>query len=191
MNFEPIIEAGLAGRKLDAALLVFMDILEAPKRWWTGFGNLDAMGYRWQGTGALIGIDGLQTGSGTVAPQTTFTLSGVDSEIVSMAVQGSSRVKDRLVRVWLQYFDVSGASQVYGNLGEPITIWTGRMDTLKLTASATSRQVTLSAESLWANRNRPPYGYYSDRDQNARFPGDRGLEQVASLVRKSIKWPEV
>ena len=42
------------------AVLVHMDFLDAPQRWWSGFGDLDAGGFRWQGLGDLIGVSEIE-----------------------------------------------------------------------------------------------------------------------------------
>lgn len=194
MSFFPqAIAAKLAGREVGMALLCFMDFREVPRRWWTGAGELEAGGHTWLGTGEFISIDGLEQPIGTNAPKTTFTLSGVDADIVLLARQASDRVKDRRCTVYLQFFDVTpedGEVQPWAKLDDPFAIWSGIMDTLSYAADGPgSRTVTLTAESLWTNRRRPPYGYWTDRDQNSRFPGDRGLEQVVNLVNKQSRWP--
>lgn len=194
MAFSETVAAYLAGRSISASFLVFMDFRDAPRRWWTGTGLLVAGGVEWLGMGQLISIDGLQSSIGMSAPETTFTLSGVDADIIAQAKAGSERVKDRRVRVYIQFFHVGQGvdadAPIWGNLDAPTVVWSGKMDTIRFAADGpASRSITVTAESLWTNRNRPPYGLYTDRDQNARYPGDRGLEQVASLVSKTIRWP--
>jgi hypothetical protein len=38
------------------------------------------------------------------------------------------------------------------------------------------------------DRVRAPWGLYSDTDQRARWPTDRGFEFVASLIWKTVSW---
>lgn len=187
-RFPEIIAAVAARSTVDAALLVHMDFREQPRRWWTGFGPLDAAGEEWIGMGSLIDITGLESAVGMAAPATTFTLSGVDPEIVSLARNASDRVKGRRVRVFMQFF-AAGPEPRWKPLDRPISIWSGVMDQMRYSGDGpTSRTVTLTAESLWTNRNRPPFGRYTNGDQQARHPGDRGLEEVAGLVNKTIRW---
>lgn len=184
--FSSTIAAHLEGREIGAALLVWMDFRENERRWWTGTGTLEAGGHEWIGTGEFISIDGLEQPIGTAAPKTTFTLSGVDTTMVQMARQASDRVKDRRCAVYIQFFDVA-TKQPLDNYA---AIWTGIMDQMSYAAEGPkNRTITLTAETLWTGRKRPPYGMYTDRDQNARFPGDRGLEQVVNLVSKQARWP--
>jgi hypothetical protein len=191
--FSETVTAAMAGHSIGASFLVFMDFREAPRRWWTGFGTLVAGGEEWTGLGKRVSIDGIEGQTGTAAPQVTFTLSGVDPDIVVQARAASDRVKDRRVVVYLQFFHTAptdAGDQVHGNLDSPYAIWSGKMDQVRFTAEGPSlRTITVTAETLWASRNRPRYGLYTDRDQQGRFPGDRGLEQVPSLVSKTIRWP--
>lgn len=190
MGFFPAtIEAKLSGREIGMALLTHADFRETGRRWWTGFGTLRAGGHDWIGVGELIAIEGMRQPIGTVAPKTTFTLSGVDAAVVQMARQASDRVKERRIRCFIQFFEIVGP-QEWKPLDAPYAIWTGKMDQMSYSATGFGqRTVTLTAESLWVNRKRPPYGFLTDRDQNARFPGDRGLEQVVNLVQKTVRWP--
>jgi len=193
MGFFPqTIAAKLAGREIGASLLCFMDFKDTPRRWWMGLGDLAAGGHIWQGTGSMIQIDGLEQALGTAAPKTTFTLSGVDATVVSLARQASARVKDRPCQVYIQFFEIApGGNQMpWAPLDAPYAVWSGIMDQMSYAAEGPSqRRVTLTAESIWTGRRRPAYGFWTDRDQNARFPGDRGLEQVVNLVQKTIRWP--
>jgi hypothetical protein len=170
-----------------------MDFRDTPRRWWPGFGDLVAGGFTWQGTGEFLSLSGLDQPFGTVAPKVTFQLSGIDPTLVTLARQAADRVKDRRVTVFIQFFDVSpdnAGVQPWATLDAPYVVWSGIMDQMTYVAEGPSqRAISLTAESLWTKRRRPAYGLYTDRDQNARFPGDRGLEQVVDLVTKTIRWP--
>lgn len=185
MSLPPAILAELAKSTVCVSRLVFMDFVDAPRRWWVGFGALETGGHTWQGTGAMIAIDGIGAGIGTSADSVTFTLSGVDPEIVALAAQARARVKDRRVVVYEQFFD----NDTWQPIDEPQVEYVGKMDRMRFLGEGPgSASVVVTAESLWTGRNRSPFSLLTDRDQNARFPGDRGLERVAELVNKSIIW---
>jgi hypothetical protein len=184
--FNETIAAVAAARTVRAALLVFFDFEGDPKRVWAGPGIITAGGYTWDGLGEFGTIDGLEQAIGVVAPQTTFTLSGVSPDIVALARNQSDLVKGRDVTVYIQFFDEN-----WQPLDEMYAVWSGILDQMKYSAiGPIQRTVTVTAEGLWTNRRRPVWGLYTDRDQNQRFPGDRGLEQVSDLVNKTIHWPE-
>lgn len=184
--FPATIAAALAGRVVRAAHLVAFDFLDDPRWYWLGFGPLrTADGQVWEGTGGIGEVDGLTFAIGTAAPQTTFKLSGVDARVIALAQQQSDRVKGREVRVYVQFLDENLAL-----LDDPFEIWWGTLDVMTYEAAGNETYtVTASAEGVWTGRNKPPFGYFTDADQQARHPGDRGLEQVGSLPGKTITWP--
>lgn len=193
--FSEVVAAVLAGRSVSAAYLVRFDFRDVTKRVWLGFGDLRAGGQDWQGVGTLISIDGLERTTGTTAAATTFTLSGVDRDIVAAAAAASDQVKGRVVRVYLQFFETAESAsrdatlQVGALIGGPAVVWSGWMDQVTFAADGVgSRTVTMTAEGLMADRNRPPFGMFTDGDQKARFPDDRGLEGVAGLESYTVRW---
>lgn len=194
MGFFPeTVAAKLAGRTIAASLLVHMDFRETPRRFWIGFGDLEAGGHTWQGTGELIQLDGLESPIGTNAPKLTNTLSGIDANLVTLARSASDRVKDRRETIYIQFFDVTpddASVEPWSLLDQPFAISSWLMDQMTYSAQGPQqRSIVLTAESIWTNRRRPAFGLWTDRDQNKRFPGDRGLEQVVDLVSKTIRWP--
>lgn len=183
--FNETVAAVAAGRTVRSSLLVFFDFEDEPKRLWPGNGPIMHGGYQWQGIGQLGSIDGLDQAYGSSAPQMTFTLSGVDAGIVTLAREASDRVFGRDVVVYIGFFD-----EAWQALDAPYAVNVGIMDQMRYGArGATDRSVTVTAEGLWTNRRRPAFSLYTDRDQNARFPGDRGLEQIPSLINKTARWP--
>lgn len=190
--FSETVDAKLSGRAIGASLLVDMDIADARKRWWMGFGDLEAGSQTWQGTGEWITVSGLDQAIGTTASKATFSISAALPGWATLVSQAGERVKGRDATIYIQFFDVTpaGGSQMWAKLDSPYAVWAGIMDQLSYTAAgATERTIALTAESLWTGRRKPPFGSLSDLDQKARHPGDRGMEQVAALVFKSIRWP--
>ena len=167
------------------ALLLSFAFASGTQRYWTGFGPLDAGGNLWQGSGDLIQVDGLSAPTGTVAAPTTVSISGVDPDFVTAARNASDEVKGRALKVFLQFF-----TEDWQPLDNPVLIWSGVMDQMQYSAEGQhTRAISLSAEGIWAGRNRPPFGLLTSADQKARYPGDRGLDRTADLVQKTIRWP--
>lgn len=184
--FTNAVAAALAGRSVNRAVLVHLDFRDEPMRVWGGFGTLDAGGHTWSGLGQLGNIEGLESAFGGTAPVTTFTLSGVEPSLVIDALNSSDQVKGRDVTVFLQLFDVESEAL----LDSPFAIYGGTMDVMKVFRQGVARRtVSLTAETLFARRALPPWGYLSDRHQQQLYPADRGLEMVASMANKSVEWP--
>lgn len=183
--FNDVTAAAAAGQTVRASMLFYFDFTTGARRFWAGFGDLEAGGETWIGAGQLIEVEGLAAATGTVAAATTFTLSGVDADFVALARNTSDAVKGRRVRVYLQFF-----TEGWQPLDEPVVIWSGIMDVMQYTAEGPGlRRITLTAELIWTDRNRPPYGLLTSADQKARYPGDKGLDRTASLAQKTIAWP--
>lgn len=203
--FSETVAAAAAKRDIGSGLLVWMDFKDAPRRWWSGFGELRAGGHAWLGLGTLISVEGIEQQAGVTASEATFTLSGVDPEVeailreseglglVALAQRNSDRVVDRRVTVYSQFFHTSSTrgegEQVHGNLDQPLAIWSGVMGSPRFSGDLTSKTITVPAETLWTDKNKPPFGLFTDRSQKGRYPGDRGCERVASLTHKSLSWP--
>lgn len=172
------------------AVLVFMDFAVAPKRWWAGFGPLTHAGYDWEGTGDVIAVSDLTTDYQMSAEPVTFSLAAT-AEMMANVRAARSRVTGRQVVVYSQLFATTqiGAVGPWQPLGQPMALFTGTMGPMTYEANAaTGRQIALQCEGLWARRNAPPRGMLTDRDQQARHTGDKGLERVALYVNKETRW---
>lgn len=186
MSFLGSDAAAVSGNSARIAYLAWFDFAGDPRWYWTGFGPLRTSdGQIWEGTAGVASISGLSQPIGTVAQQVTFALSGVDPRIIAAARRQSDSVKGRDCAVFIQLFD-----DAWQTVGARRHVWSGAMDVMTYKASSDATYtVELSAENLWAGRRKPPHGYYTDADQQARFPGDVGCQFVASLPGKTINWP--
>ncbi|MFC0201467.1 hypothetical protein [Paracoccus rhizosphaerae] len=172
----------LRSGRIGQAALVFMDFRDAPKCWWTGFGDLDAAGHRWQGLGDLISVSPISTSYQVSAQKLTFQLAATQ-EMIALALDARHRVRDRTVTVYLQMFAMDG--QAVGGvengqpLGSPLSLFNGAMQKIAWAAEgSTSRQLTLDCKGVFFRRNSAPRGRWTDSDQKARHPGDRGFERT-------------
>jgi hypothetical protein len=48
----------------------------------------------------------------------------------------------------------------------------------------------MTAENAFFNRSRPPYGRYTDRDQQSRSAGDKFFQFTPSLLFKTFTYPD-
>lgn len=183
--FSATVAAMLAGQVVRFAVLLFADFKTEPVRYWLGHGDLSAGGYVWKGAGQVISMTGLEEAIGGIAPQATFTLSGVDPSLLNDALHASDEVKDRDIVVYLQFFDENGQ-----NLDQPYALYSGIMDVMSVRYSGpTSASISVTAERLFARRGAPFWGNLADRDQQRLFPGDRGLDRIAQIPSKVATWP--
>ena len=174
----------LRNGNIGQAALVFMDFRDSPQRWWTGFGDLNVAGQLWRGLGDLISISEIETSYQVSAQQVSFEVAATQ-EMLALALDAKNRVRDRAVTVYLQLFamedvEVAGSDILSGQpIGSPIALFNGTMQRMPWSADGPDqRKITIEAEGLFFRRNAPPRGRWTDADQKARYPGDRGLERL-------------
>lgn len=201
--FPDTIAATMAGAKVQAATLVKFDFATDAVRLWRGAGMLVTNdGEAWFATGTFGDMDGIEQAINGEAPQATFTLSGIDAQVLHIARdEFIAEARGRLVRVYLQFFGVEDPADPENQrpLDLPYPLWAGRMlqPTFSFDAgdedTPASRTISISAESLFSLRSRPRWSMYTDADQQHRYPGqgDRGFEFVGALSQAStLTWPD-
>lgn len=195
--FPETIAAKLAGKKVQAAILVRFDFVSETIRLWRGNGVLktnDAA--KWQGLGLLGSMSGIEQAINGQAPAMSFTLSGIDAQIMRLAKdEFEAEVYGRIVYVLIQFFGVDDPADPDNQrpLDLPYPVCAGRC--LQPSMSFTSegeRSVSISAESLFSLRSRPAFAMLTDADQQHRYPGagDKGFEYVGVLTNKVLNWPD-
>ena len=187
----------LRSGQIAQAVLVHMDFQGAPKRWWTGFGDLEVAGETWQGLGDLISISPISSTYQVSAEQVTFELAATP-EMLGLALAAKARVRERAVTIYLQMFanvrmaafTPGGGEILTGDpIGSPMALYSGLMMRMPWSASgSTERRIRLECEGLFFRRNAPPRGRWTDSDQKARYPGDRGFERLPIYVNYETGW---
>lgn len=175
---------------LAEAVLCWMDFATGAKRWWAGFGDLTHAGYDWQGTGDLITISDLTTDYQMSAEPVTLTVAAT-TEMLSLARNSKAAVTGRQIIIYSQLFATTTYETAgpWQPLGTPFPLFTGTMGPMTYEANGPDeRRITLQCEGLWARRNAPPRGLWTDRDQQARYPGDKGAERMPVYTNYETRW---
>lgn len=193
--FPETIARALAGAKVECATLIHFDFTSEPIRLWGGNGLLttnDAV--EWQGLGTMGSLGGIEQAVNGEAPEASFTLSGIDATIMRLARdEFEAEVRGRMVRALIQFFGTDDPDDPDNQrcLDAPYPVWAGIcLKPSFVLGQDGERSVTIAAESLFSLRNRPRYAMYTDRDQQLRFPGDKGFEFVGTLIKKVLTWPD-
>lgn len=187
----------LRNGEIAADYLVFMDFLDAPKRWWTGWGDFEGEGHTWQGTGDIISVPALPSTLSDTAKSVTFTVQGATSEMMNLALNAQSRVKGRSVVVYQQFFDVSPSAagvQPWSPLMPAFALWTGKMDLMPLSSrrdegSNLISTISVTANGLFTNRNAGSSQRWSDSSQRELYgETDRGCERMSIYENYAPLW---
>lgn len=150
-------------------------------RLWTGAGDLTALGQTWIGAGDLLGISEARETEGVVAVGIVFSLSGIPSAALSNAL--GQDYQDRLAKMYVGAFDAAGAIIV-----DPYLTFEGRMDVQTILDDGVTATVEVSAESRLVDLERPRERRYTPEDQALDYPGDKGLDFVASMQNAEVLW---
>lgn len=166
-----------------AAILLKFSFLSETMRVFTGFGKFKTLdGQEWEGVGDVVSIEGLSSVIGANAPPGRIVLNGASPENLQLAAGSRGEYEGRPLQLFLQLINE-------GVLTTLLPLGLRLMTTMDISRRDVTRTITLNHESIFINRNTPAASAYSDRDQQYRFPGDRGLERMPLLVNRIDGWP--
>lgn len=181
----------LSGRScVRYAVLAHLRFKSAPEtRIFAGSGTFTVAGHSWSGIGEMVKIDGLCEQRGTDSAPITFTLSGVDPTLLPIALSDTTEVDQQPLSLFMQLLD-----DMEQPIGRLLTLFHGLMQPPKISKTYAENDgwtctIQLTAENLLAGKAKPPFGRYTDRDQQMRHPGDRFFENIYSVNGKTITWP--
>lgn len=172
--------AELANPSITPVLFVELQFASGAVRLSTAGSTLAWNGSDWIGVGLLGIVDPIRESTGLEAHGLRLGLSGLDPEVVAIALQ--EPYQGRPARVWLALINAAGAI-----VADPLQIVAGRMDTMEVTTGDTAT-VIVAVESdlaLWA---RPVSNRFTDPDQQRLHPGDKFFEFVVEASERTIQW---
>lgn len=175
-------------------LLVKMEFKTETAYVWNGNTELHVGGNVWLPMHGRGQIDGINISSGSEASNVSLSLSGIPDnrlDLLALALDETADADQQLVTIYIQLFDDN-----WQPVGNPIGIWWGFMQPPRVTrspmgmADGAVQSVSVTAENAFFNRSRPPYGRYTDRDQQRRHPGDKFFQFTPSLLFKTFTYPD-
>lgn len=144
-------------------------------RLWTGYGDKTIASNTYTGSGNVMGISGLEEVADLAAKNITITLNGVDSSLVSLALQ--EPYQRRLLRV---YFGTDDTTTV--------EIFSGFMNTMSIEDSGETSTITVTVESKLVALERASNRRYTQENHQARNAGDTFFSFVTELQDRDVVW---
>jgi hypothetical protein len=202
MNFSDAVKAQLHGRVVRRARLVLFDFASGQIGVWNGARPLrtahpflDGQNQRWIGAHGLGRLEGVAQSIDGSAPEMRLSISGVDDRFAAKVKAEAAEYYNRSVWIYSQFFtadnDLRGPWQL---LDKPFAESWGLMHSMIAKREPTDngwlRTVTITAETPFSGRKRPPFSYLTSTDQEYRYPGDRGADEVAGIENKLVKFPQ-
>lgn len=143
-------------------------------RIWSGGEDKTIEGNTYTGTGSLLAVSGIEESDNLSAPGASITLSGLDSTLVSLAIQ--EPYQNRPCRILL------------GSGNSFFEIFSGFMDVMTIEDSGDTCIISVTVESRLILLDRKVPLRYTQETQNTRYPGDTFFSYVASLQDKRVEW---
>ena len=164
----------LLGKDVDLFVAVELMFDSGALRIWSGIGDKSIGGQTYTGTGSLLSVGGIEESDGLSAPGASISLSGVDSSLVSLAIQEPYQNRD--CRILL------------GSEDDFFEIFSGFMDVMIIEDNGETCIVNLTVESRLIILDRKVPLRYTQETQNSLYPGDTFFSTVASLQDKKVDW---
>lgn len=143
-------------------------------RLWTGVGNRTLGGNVYTGTGTLLTISPMEETSDLSVNGASITLSGIDSNLVSLAL--TEPYQNRIGRVYL------------GSGSEMFELFSGYMDVMFIQDTGETFTITMNIESRLIVLEKVVPIRYTQESQASRYPTDTFFSYVADLSDKQIAW---
>ncbi len=173
---SPIILIELAVAKKDAA---GNTIGEEYVRAWTGYGTLSFNGNDFIGGGNFIGISEMVESSDTSADGIAISLSGIPSDLLSIALGQVQH--GRKASVWFGLLDSD-----LGLIDDSYKIFSGFSDVTSISEQGETSTISVNIENRLIALETPKVRRYTDQIQRQTYPNDKGFEFVTGLQEKEF-----
>tara|TARA_R110000868_G_scaffold75190_2_gene217165 strand:- start:376 stop:978 length:603 start_codon:yes stop_codon:yes gene_type:complete len=151
-----------------------------PLRLWTGTSDrvIEVQGadQTFTATGGLLSIGGLDEVSDLSAKSIQLTLSGINTSILSIALQ--EPYQRRICRL---YFGEQSVDDV-------VQIFAGKMNTMSIQDESTSSSITLDVESNLIELERSSGWRYTNENHQSRYSGDTFFSYVQTIQDQQVAW---
>ena len=147
---------------------------------WTGYGDITFGSQSYTGAGTLLGFSTVEETSEIAARGAQVTLDGIETSIVSLALQEPYQGRKALIYL--------GALSSGAVVADPTLIFDGRMDVMTIEDSGDTCTISLTLESRLIDLERSRVRRYTTEDQKINFSNDKGFDYVADLTDKQVNW---
>lgn len=175
-------------------------------RLWTGFGTLTYDGDEYYGTGNLLDISAVEETVEMAARGATLTLSGVPSDVISLAL--TEKYQGRQAKLYFGLFqkgrlerqssteDVKhyillqdgGQIILETNQTSLTEVFVGYMDQMNIEEGPEVSRVELKIENRLIDLERQRVGRFTSEYQKSIYPTDKGFDFVEGMQDLQINW---
>jgi len=177
-------------------------------RTWTGVGDIEYDSNTYTGSGSLLAVSTVEETNEISVRGVTLSLSGIPSELLSLALstpyQGrvcnvylgllhkdplytANDIEPQLVADFMADYYALAISDPY-NL---TPIFSGYMDKMDISESAETCSIEMAVENKLIDLERARVARFTSGYQKSIYPNDLGLDFVESLQDRPISWGKV
>ncbi|WP_244298048.1 hypothetical protein [Actinobacillus vicugnae] len=137
-------------------------------------------GHTFTGAGELGAMSMITEGAEQKSYGITIAISGIPSVKTDYLLKQD--IQGRIAKIWMGFLNEN-----HQLIGKPIVIFVGRMDTQLLKVGKTT-EIELAVESLFIDWQRAKVRRFTNEDQVAEYPNDRGFEFVSAVADMELIW---
>lgn len=177
-------QAALAAPVVRKIAMVRMHFDGGIVAWHTGTGEISFQGYAYSGIGSLGSIGAAKEDTDIRPASITATISGIPTANISLALSEPFLGRKAYVHIAL----LDDADQVDIISRPPFLLFYGSMDAPTIEMGETA-SVTIPINSRLSDWERRRTNRYTNAEQQALHPGDRGLEFIEQMAAREVIWP--
>jgi len=148
---------------------------------WSGLGEIVWGGDTYVGAGHLLNISAVQESQKLQASGLLFTLSGMPTSLVSIAL--TEEYQWRPITMWLAVMNTD-----YTVIADPYKTFAGKMDVMQISDDGQTSTMSVAAENNLIDLKSSKERRYTNEDQISEYPGDLGLQFMPTNADVQITW---
>lgn len=174
-----VVASASAAEQADVILFCELDFASGFVRINSTESDVSWDGKSWLGAGRVAALAGVEESDELEA----VGFSGVLDAGVHAALALGEKFRGRPAKLWLGFRDVSSGAL----FADPVLLAAARIDKLPIKLGASGR-VLIECVNRIADWQRVNAARFTDAEQKARYPDDRGFEQVSQTNEREIPW---
>lgn len=180
-NLSSELVTEITSGQIKPAFFVKLEFDSQTLRYWTGVGDITALGEVYQGIGQLLSVDSIQESTRLQANGVDLIISGLSSTVIALAL--AENYQNRPVLIYLGALD-----EDWQLVADPNEYFRGFMDTMRIEEGAESTTVQISCENFLRGLENSEKRSYTLQDQNILYPDDKGFEFIPRLQNQELEW---
>lgn len=141
--------------------------------------TINWQGIDYFGVGALGQINAIESTTEIKAARVSVSLSGIPLSLIAVAL--NEQYQNSPAQIWNCFFDKATMKMVRS----PVLAFDGVIDNMGVEIGETGA-ITVDLENIYSYWSRPNGDLMTDANQQAKYPGDKGLQYVGQ--EKTIYW---